>query len=131
MEKLEEANASKGVYSRCASILKACPHCGLAANGFLIQARTVLGEFADHPSITTTSKATWKSKSALARVYDRVNSIRHKKPNADSVSDLPTATRWDDAAEALRDLAMLMADLGAHWNDAAAHPTFGSKTRVQ
>lgn len=114
-------HAEYGIYSRCDSLVKGCPHCQKQASLYLPNAYDILAKFAAHPKLTGISKADWKASSAIATVYDRVNTIKHKRPDADAVSDLPTATRWRDAATGIRELAVLMQDLTKHWIEDAPY----------
>jgi hypothetical protein len=107
--------APKKIYNRCASLVAACPHSGEAIEAYLPSSHEILRRFAEHPSKVGGLIETWTANSVTGRVYDRVNSIKHKKPDADAVSNLPTAERWRDAVSALNDVASLMRDLTHHW----------------
>lgn len=106
------------IYDRCKSLLRGCPHCNRAVSEYLPKGHKILTNFAAHPKETNTPAVdNWKANSAIARVYHRVNGIKHKRPDADAVSDLATATRWSDAASGTREVAVLMWDLTQHWID--------------
>lgn len=110
-----------GIYTRSVRLLKQCPRCHRSGSAYLSQAKAALRAFAepvvksgDRRKMAAAAEERWLKGSALARVYDRVNTIKHKSPGADAVSELPTAQRWNDLREALKMLLALLRELATH-----------------
>lgn len=115
-QQLEHDRRDRLIYTRCSFLVQSCPHCKQPANVFLPATYTVLANFAAYPGRDdVAAMQLWMSRSPVACVYERVNTLKHKPFYKDPVADLPTISRWDDAAAATRDLTLLMQEMSGHW----------------
>jgi hypothetical protein len=101
---------------RYRKLLEQCPHCKDQTTAYLGPAHDIVRQFADRkfPSQGLAFEE-WLAASPLGRTWERVNVIKHKRPDTDAVSDIDTRTRWLDAASALGDLIVLFETLVIHW----------------
>ena len=98
-------------------LLHGCPHSSSCPPTYLDDANEIVRRFAMRPRPNQRrgiAFENWLRSSPLAMIWVRVNAIKHKAPDAAAVSDALTDTRWTEAADALADLARLMATLTDH-----------------
>lgn len=98
-------NEERYVFSRCRQLAEGCPH-GTSvhhpvsgASLALLQALGARPKRSEDPAFRS-----WLQGCAVARVWERVNTIKHKYPDSDAVAEIATRERWIDATEALEQL---------------------------
>lgn len=113
-------NGKKDVPKRCKGLATGCLYCHQATYKPDRPSRghTILARFGEEAG-----KAPGWPKLCLARVYMRVNEIKHGRKNQPPIKQESTRTRWREATVALIQLTRLMYELAVHRNECAYYPS--------
>lgn len=113
--KLKSIPALEKIYDRCEYLAKSCPHCGDVATyaGNMGRAAAILREVAKAKNASNE-----QTMHRLAKVYRRVNEIKHGLENLPKVQtpieQEPTKQRWVESSEALEDMVTLIDGFASH-----------------
>ena len=114
------------LYERCKGLALWCPHCRQETYyNDVRRARELLSRFGQEGG----RAPTWPSL-RLARVYMRVNEIKHGKKNQPPIAMESTRARWFEAARALAQLTRLLREFAIHRDGCTCYRPLTTESRI-